>query len=88
MAIVAILPNNPPPLLTNTINNLRGITTHKLLMFAEGDRLEKFQAGFDMNTGVKWYYDAIQKMAQNGLICITIASHYQYRIYLCTGSQR
>lgn len=53
--------NNPPlDFWTNTINNLRGITSHKLLMFAEGDRLENFQAGFDLNFGDKWYYDAIK----------------------------
>ncbi len=56
--------NNPPlDFWTNTINNLRGITTHKLLMFAEGDRLQNFQTGFDMNFGDKWYYDAIKSIA-------------------------
>lgn len=58
--------NNPPlDFWTNTINNLRGITSHKLLMFAEGDRLENFQTGFDLNFGDKWYYDAL-KPIRNG----------------------
>lgn len=58
--------NNPPlDFWTNTINNLRGITSHKLLMFAEGDRPENFQTGFDLNFGDKWYYDAI-KPIRNG----------------------
>lgn len=58
--------NNPPlDFWTNTINNLRGITTHQLLMFAEGDRQANFQAGFDLNFGDKWYYDAI-KPVRNG----------------------
>jgi uncharacterized protein YjdB len=56
--------NNPPlDFWTNTINNLRGITSHKLLMLAEGDRLENFQTGFDFNFGDKWYYDAIKPIA-------------------------
>jgi uncharacterized protein YjdB len=56
--------NNPPlDFWTNTINNLRGITTHKILMLAEGDRLENFQTGFDFNFGDKWYYDAIKSIA-------------------------
>lgn len=58
--------NNPPlDFWTNTINNLRGITTHQLLLFAEGDRQANFQTGFDLNFGDKWYYDAI-KPVRNG----------------------
>lgn len=56
--------NNPPlDFWTNTITNLRGITAHKLLLFAEGDRLQNFQTGFDFNFGDKWYYDAIKPVA-------------------------
>nr|WP_315819347.1 alpha-amylase family glycosyl hydrolase [Paraflavitalea speifideiaquila] len=55
--------NAPLDFWTQAINNLRGITTHKLLMFAEGDRLENFNAGFDMNFGDQWYYDAIRQIA-------------------------
>ncbi len=57
--------NSPLDFWTNTINNLRGITSHKILMFAEGDRLQNFQSGFDLNFGDKWYYDAI-KPVRNG----------------------
>lgn len=57
--------NAPLDFWTQAINNLRGITSHKLLMFAEGDRLENFQAGFDLNFGDKWYYDAL-KPVRNG----------------------
>jgi glycosidase len=56
--------NAPLDFWQNTISNLRGITSHKLLMFAEGDRVENLNAGFDMNFGDKWYYDAISKVAQ------------------------
>ncbi len=55
--------NAPLDFWTQAINNLRGITAHKLLMFAEGDRLENFNTGFDMNFGDKWYYDAIHPIA-------------------------
>ncbi|MBN1599378.1 MAG: hypothetical protein JW894_13880, partial [Bacteroidales bacterium] len=56
--------NNPTlDFWTQVINNLRGITTHKLIMFAEGDRLENFTVGFDLNFGDKWYYDALKPIA-------------------------
>ena len=55
--------NAPLDFWTQAINNLRGITAHKLLLFAEGDRLENFNAGFDFNFGDKWYYDAIRPVA-------------------------
>ncbi|MEP6465186.1 MAG: Ig-like domain-containing protein [Parafilimonas sp.] len=81
--------NNPPlDFWTNTINNLRGITTHKLLMFAEGDRLENFQTGFDMNFGDKWYYDAISKIAQNGLSVSQIQTTTNTEYTYATGSQQ
>lgn len=74
--------NNPPlDFWTNTINNLRGITSHTLLMFAEGDRPENFQTGFDLNFGDKWYYDAI-KPVRNGSsvsqIQTTTNTEYQF----------
>lgn len=38
--------NNPPiDFWTNTISNLRGITTHKILMLAEGDRQANYTTG-------------------------------------------
>ncbi|HYC86873.1 MAG TPA: alpha-amylase family glycosyl hydrolase [Chryseosolibacter sp.] len=55
--------NAPLDFWSAAISNLRGITSHKLLLFAEGDRLENFQAGFDLNFGDKWYYDAIKPIA-------------------------
>lgn len=53
---------------SDVITNLRGITSHKLLMFAEGDRKENFQAGFDLNFGDKWYYDAISPIASGASV--------------------
>jgi Alpha amylase, catalytic domain/Bacterial Ig-like domain (group 2) len=80
--------NNPPlDFWRDTINNLRSITTHKLLMFAEGDRLENFQVGFDLNFGDKWYYDAISRIAAGTSVAqiqITTNTEYTY----ATGSQQ
>jgi len=81
--------NNPPlDFWTNTISNLRGITTHKLLMFAEGDRIQNFQTGFDMNFGDKWYYDAISQIAQNGLSVSQIQTTTNTEYTYATGSQQ
>jgi glycosidase len=52
--------NAPVSFWSAVISNLRGITSHKLLMLAEGDRPENFQAGFDMNFGDKWFWDALR----------------------------
>jgi glycosidase len=62
--------NAPLPFWTAVINNLRGITSHKLLMFAEGDRVENFQAGFDLNFGDKWFYDALEDVAKGGSVAL------------------
>ncbi len=50
---------------TAAINNLRSIPGRKLLLFAEGDRVENFTAGFDMNFGDKWFWDALRPIAVN-----------------------
>jgi glycosidase len=55
--------NAPVSFWSAVISNLRGITSHKLLMLAEGDRAENFQAGFDMNFGDKWFWDALRPVA-------------------------
>jgi uncharacterized protein YjdB/glycosidase len=73
--------NAPLDFWTNTIANLRGITSHKLLMFAEGDRPQNFQTGFDMNFGDKWYYDAIKPIANGTSVAqiqTTTDIEYQY----------
>jgi glycosidase len=80
--------NNPPlDFWRDTINNLRSITTHKLLLFAEGDRLENFQVGFDLNFGDKWYYDAISRIATGTSVAqiqTTTNTEYTY----ATGNQQ
>lgn len=73
---------------TPVISNLRGITNRKLIMFAEGDRPTNFQAGFDLNFGDKWYYDALRPVIKDGAsvsnIQNTTNTEYQY----ATGSQQ
>lgn len=80
--------NNPPlDFWTNTISNLRGITSHKILMLAEGDRLENFQTGFDYNFGDKWYYNAIKPVASGTAatqLQTTTTTEYTY----ATGTQQ
>ena len=81
--------NNPPlDFWTNTISNLRSITTHKLLMFAEGDRIQNFQTGFDLNFGDKWYYDAISKIATQGLTVAQIQTTTNTEYTYATGNQQ
>ncbi|WP_126974002.1 alpha-amylase family glycosyl hydrolase [Gynurincola endophyticus] len=58
--------NAPLDFWQQAITNLRGISGRNLLFFAEGDRLENFQVGFDLNFGDKWYYDAIMPIANGG----------------------
>lgn len=55
--------NAPVSFWSAVISNLRGITSHKLLMLAEGDRQENFNAGFDMNYGDKWFWDALRPIS-------------------------
>lgn len=55
--------NAPVSFWSAVISNLRGITSHKLLLLAEGDRVENFQAGFDFNFGDKWFWDALRSIS-------------------------
>jgi glycosidase len=52
--------SSPAAFWTQAISNLRGISSHKLLMFAEGTFPQNFTSGFDMTFGFKWYGDAIK----------------------------
>jgi glycosidase len=80
--------NNPPvSFWTAVISNLRGITTHKLLMLAEGDRNENFQAGFDFNFGDKWFWDALRPISSGTSVAqLQTTTNTEYN--LATGSQQ
>ena len=52
--------NSPATFWTQAISNLRGISAHKLIFFAEGTFAQNFTSGFDMNFGFKWYGEALK----------------------------
>lgn len=75
--------NNPPiDFWTQAIGNLRSITTHKLLMFAEGDHQNLFQGGFDYSFGDDFYYDALKPIAQSGSSVTDLVTNYNNYEYL------
>jgi Starch-binding module 26/Alpha amylase, catalytic domain/Bacterial Ig-like domain (group 2)/Secretion system C-terminal sorting domain len=81
--------NNPPlDFWTDIINDLRSINSHKLLMLAEGDRLQNFQAGFDMNFGDKWFYDALKNVAGGGPVSTRFQTTNDTEYTFATGSQQ
>ncbi|WP_161595779.1 Ig-like domain-containing protein [Flavobacterium pectinovorum] len=81
--------NNPPiDFWTEIISNLRGITSHNLLMLAEGDRLQNFQAGFDLNFGDKWFYDALKNVAGGGPVSTRFQTTNDMEYTYATGSQQ
>jgi gliding motility-associated-like protein len=80
--------NNPPiDFWTNTIANLRGITTHNLIMLAEGDRQANYQAGFDYDFGDDFYYDALTQIV-SGASVSTIQTTTNTEYTDATGSQQ
>jgi uncharacterized protein YjdB len=81
--------NNPPlDFWTEIIGNLRGITSHNLLMLAEGDRLQNFQAGFDLNFGDKWFYDALKNVAGGGPVSTRFQTTNDMEYTYATGNQQ
>jgi uncharacterized protein YjdB len=59
--------DNPPiDFWTQTIGSLRGITTHKLLMLAEGTRSANYSAGFDYNFGMQFYFTTLKSIFGGG----------------------
>ncbi len=81
--------NNPPiDFWQQAITSLRGITTHKLLLLAEGDRTTNYTAGFDFNFGFNFYYNSILPIYKNNspatLINNSNTSEYAY----ATADQR
>jgi glycosidase/regulation of enolase protein 1 (concanavalin A-like superfamily) len=79
--------NAPVSFWSAVISNLRGITSHKLLLLAEGDRPENFQAGFDFNFGDKWFWDALRPVATGTSVAqLQTTTNTEYA--LATGSQQ
>jgi uncharacterized protein YjdB len=81
--------NNPPlDFWSEIIGNLRGITSHKLLMLAEGDRQANFTAGFDMNFGDRWFWNALKDVAAGGPVSQRFQTINDYEYLNATGSNQ
>lgn len=48
------------------IDSLRAISSHKLLLFAEGTRTDHFTAGFDLEFGMGFYYNMVNNVYAAG----------------------
>ncbi len=72
--------DNPPPAFwKKTIDNLRSIRSHKLILFAEGSRPDNFTAGFDMNFGFHFYGDALVPIHNGSVVTkIQTATDVEY----------
>jgi uncharacterized protein YjdB len=81
--------NAPLDFWTQAISNLRSISTHKLLMFAEGDHQNLFQGGFDYTFGDDFYYNALRPIAENGDNVTNDITNYNNSEYLdATGTNQ
>jgi len=59
--------DNPPvDFWQQAISSLRGITTHKLLLLAEGTRSANYGAGFDYNFGMQFYFTTLKSIFGGG----------------------
>ncbi|PWB26669.1 Ig-like domain-containing protein [Flavobacterium sp. HTF] len=81
--------NNPTiDFWTEVISNIRGISSHKLLMLAEGDRQANFTAGFDMNFGDRWFWNALKDVAAGGPVSQRFQTINDYEYVNATGSNQ
>ncbi len=81
--------NNPSLDFWSEINsNLRSITSHNLLMLAEGDRQENFQVGFDMNYGDRWFHSGLYDVAGGGPVSQRLQDQTTYEYAKATGNQQ
>lgn len=81
--------NNPPLDFWSEVNsNLRGISSHNLLMLAEGDRQENFQVGFDMNYGDRWFHSGLYDIANGGPVSQRLQDQSTYEYAKATGNQQ
>ncbi len=81
--------NNPPIEFWQQINgNLRTITSHDLILFAEGDRQENFDADFDINFGDRWYYLSLLPIKNGGSVVNATREINAYEYARASGSQQ
>lgn len=70
------------------IDTLRNITSHKLLMMAEGSRSSNFSAGFDYNFGFNFYENLKKIYAENkSVLSIDTVNNTEYTGVGSTGQQ-
>jgi glycosidase len=73
--------DNPPiDYWQEAITSLRGITSHTLLLLAEGSRSANFTAGFDFNFGFQFYYNSLIPIYENGS-SVTLVNNSNSREY-------
>lgn len=77
----------PADFWTQAIDTLRRITTHKLLLMAEGIRAANFTAGFDFNFGFK-FYDNLKTIYASNASVLTINTLNISEYTGATGSQQ
>jgi glycosidase len=72
--------DNPPiDFWQQTIDTLRNITTHKLLLLAEGSRSANYGAGFDYNFGFQFYGSSLQPIFMGGPVTdIDVSDSVEY----------
>jgi glycosidase len=65
--------DNPPiDYWQEAITSLRGITSHKLLLLAEGSRSANYTAGFDLIFGFQFYYNSLLPIYESGSSALLI----------------
>lgn len=80
--------NNPPLDFWSDINgDLRGISSHDLIMMAEGDRQENFNVGFDLNFGDRWFWVGLKDIAAGSPVASTMQTINNYEYATATGNQ-
>jgi glycosidase len=76
----------PASFWSTAITNLRGITTHKLLLFAEGDHSSDYTSGFDYN--FSWNFYGNMKQIKDGSTATLIDASNIYDYTGATGTQQ
>ena len=81
--------DNPPiDFWQEAITSLRGITSHTLLLLAEGSRSANYTAGFDYNFGFQFYYNSIIPIYENGSSATLINSSNTQEYINASDTQR
>src|SRR5208283_482019 len=74
--------DNPPiSFWQQAIGSLRGITSHKLLLLAEGNNSNLYTAGFDYTYGWNFYYNSITQIYQSTSSLVTLIDNSNYNEY-------